>query len=258
MNKLLLILVFSISNIAYSATHRVELNIGIDTILLPDSSSIEMLGFGIENEWIEIELGDTVYLTFANDTLDYELYFNGRWHSPRSIEFVGEEVGVKVLRCDGYVHKGLNRSCFNWSLRSIESELFDSISMDREEFDQQNYQPDHFLINRNWAPNINKDERARVVGKVGDSIYLNIINLGESIHSLHFHGYHAEIVRSSKFESHTGRIKDTFPIYPGESLTLLIVPDKPGEYPVHDHNLAAVLGNGRYGNGMFTTMLISE
>ena len=42
-----------------------------------------------------------------------------------------------------------------------------------------------------------------------------------------------------------------------ETLILQIVPDKEGEYPIHDHNLVAVTGNNIYPNGIFTSILIS-
>ena len=82
-------------------------------------------------------------------------------------------------------------------------------------------------------------------------------NTGQSIHSMHFHGYHATILYSSKNQTHVGRSKDTFPIHSMQTLVLQIVPDKPGTYPVHDHNLVAVTGNNVYPNGMFTTLLIN-
>ena len=118
------------------------------------------------------------------------------------------------------------------------------------------YDPDYFTINGNSSPHINHDSLARISGDVGDSIMLYIANTGQSIHSLHFHGYHATIISSSLYPGHNGWLKDTFPIKPMETLILILVPDKPGEYPVHDHNLVATTGNGWYPNGMFTTMLI--
>ena len=118
------------------------------------------------------------------------------------------------------------------------------------------YYPDYFLINGNSNPDINNDPIARVTGNVGDTIYINIANTGKSIHSLHFHGYHGTLIYSSKDPNQQGRSKDTFPVYPMESIIVQIIPDKVGEYPVHDHNLVAVSGGNFYPNGMFLTMLI--
>ncbi|MCP4443346.1 MAG: multicopper oxidase domain-containing protein [Aureispira sp.] len=120
-----------------------------------------------------------------------------------------------------------------------------------------NYKPDYFTINGNSHPDINADSTARIEGNVGDTLILCIANTGRGIHSIHFHGYHAEILYSSKHSHHVGRSKDTFPIYPMETLELRLVPDKPGEYPVHDHNLVAISANSIYPNGMFSTILIA-
>ena len=64
-----------------------------------------------------------------------------------------------------------------------------------------------------------------------------------------------DIVR--KFPNQINWFKDSFPVYPMETLVLRIIPDKEGEYPVHDHNLVAVTSGNIYPNGMFSTMLIS-
>lgn len=118
------------------------------------------------------------------------------------------------------------------------------------------YDPFYFTINGRSEPDINTDTIARVTGNVGNEVRIVIVNNGMSIHSMHFHGYHAFLLKNSKNSTHEGREKDTFPIYPKEHVVLSFVPDKPGEYPVHDHNLVAVTGGGIYHAGMFTTLLI--
>lgn len=119
------------------------------------------------------------------------------------------------------------------------------------------YDPELFTINGKSNPDINNDPVARVTGTVGETFYIILVNNGKSIHSMHFHGYHLFVDYDSKSPTLLGREKDTFPIYPEEVLMLSCTPDKPGEYPVHDHNLVAVTGNDVYANGMFTTMLIT-
>jgi FtsP/CotA-like multicopper oxidase with cupredoxin domain len=118
------------------------------------------------------------------------------------------------------------------------------------------YHPDYFLINGRSNPDINMDSTARVTGNVGDTIYIYIANTGRSAHSIHFHGYHCEIESSSRFPNHVGRSKDTFALYQYETMVLRLVPDKPGEFPVHDHNLVAITAGSFYPNGMFLTILI--
>lgn len=118
------------------------------------------------------------------------------------------------------------------------------------------YDPDFFTINGNFNPDINLDPLASVTGTVGNELRIVLVNSGLSIHSIHFHGFHLTINADSK-NGFIGRIKDTFPLYPKEHLVLSCVPDKPGEYPVHDHNLIAVTGNAVYPFGMVTRLLIA-
>lgn len=122
--------------------------------------------------------------------------------------------------------------------------------------DWSTYYPDYFVINGRSNPDINTDPAARITGSVGQTIRVYIANTGRSIHSMHFHGYHSEIIYSSARSIEVGRSKDTFPVQAMEVLVLEFVPDKVGEYPVHDHNLVATTGGGIYPSGMFTTILI--
>jgi FtsP/CotA-like multicopper oxidase with cupredoxin domain len=150
-----------------------------------------------------------------------------------------------------------NHTSFFWNMKDHQAE-FNSILASGGQVDWQAYNPDYFTINGRSNPMINRDSSARVRGKVGDTLLIHMVNTGHSIHSIHFHGYHCEIVSSSKEKSHVGRKKDTFPIYGGEVVVLRLIPDQPGEFPVHDHNLVAVTGGGIYPNGMFLTLLIEE
>ncbi len=119
------------------------------------------------------------------------------------------------------------------------------------------YYPNYFTINGKGSPNINADPAARVTGSVGDTLIIYAVNTGQSIHPLHFHGYHVDIIHSSRSPQHVGRSKDSQGIYPFESVVFRLVPDKEGEYPVHDHNLVATTGGNLYPLGMFLTMLIT-
>jgi len=118
------------------------------------------------------------------------------------------------------------------------------------------YYPDYFTINGKSNPFINDDTVARVSGGVGETMRIYIANSGQAVHSMHFHGYHLTVVKSSKYPTHAGRLKDTFPVESMQSLILELTPDKLGEYPVHDHNVLSVTGGKVYPNGLFLTMLV--
>ena len=119
-----------------------------------------------------------------------------------------------------------------------------------------NYTPNIFLINGYFFPNTNNDSTAKVRQNVGDTVLISIINSGNIDHILHFHGYHVEIIDIKKNVRQKNWIKDTFPVKTGEALTVMLVPDKIGMYPVHDHNLIAVTNGGLYPGGMITMLHI--
>lgn len=144
---------------------------------------------------------------------------------------------------------------FYWNIRDHSKEVAEQVALNQS-VNWSTYEPSYFTINGQSNPHINADSTARVVGQVGDTIYIHMANTGRSIHSIHFHGYHCQVVQSSRSSTEIGRIKDTFGIYPGQVKVLRLVPHQSGEYPVHDHNLVAVTGGGIYPNGMFTTLLI--
>ena len=144
---------------------------------------------------------------------------------------------------------------FYWNIKEHSSGQNDII-LTGGTVDWSQYYPEFYTINGNSNPNINADSDARIVGNVGDEIYIYITNTGQSIHPLHFHGYHVEIMYSSRNPEHVGRMKDTQGIYPAEGVICRLIPDKEGEYPVHDHNLITTTGANLYPLGMFTTILI--
>jgi hypothetical protein len=123
--------------------------------------------------------------------------------------------------------------------------------------DLNTYDPKYFTVNGNSDMAIDMDPLAKIIGTVGNEFKLIIMNNGLSIHSIHFHGYHGTITSSSKSNLHIGWEKDTFPVYPNEYMVISIVPDKPGEYPIHDHNLVAVTGGGMYHAGMISTIVVT-
>jgi FtsP/CotA-like multicopper oxidase with cupredoxin domain len=148
-------------------------------------------------------------------------------------------------------------SLFFWNLKEFDTDFNRSI-MAQENVDFTRYKPKYFMINGKSNPEIGKDSLAKIKGKVNEKISLYMLNSGNSVHSLHFHGYHFTITHSSRTKEVINWEKDTYAIYPHEAVIIEFVPDKPGEYPVHDHNLVATAANNIYPNGMFTTMVIEE
>lgn len=190
--------------------------------------------------------GDSVIISFHANQRGTFIYFDPT--NTLNFTFTGASGMIAV--------KDINDQSFYWTIKDFQSEFNDSIALGLS-VNWQNYYPDYFTINGNSNPDINSDNLARVTGNVNDTIYIHVANTGKAKHALHFHGYHLEIIYSSYSTNDVNRHKDTFPFYTMESMTLMLVPDKPGEYPVHDHNLVAVTGGNIYPNGMFTSLLIN-
>ena len=145
---------------------------------------------------------------------------------------------------------------FYWNIKEHKRGQNDTVLLGGA-VDWAHYSPDFFTINGKSNPYINQDSNARVIGTVGDEIYIYVTNTGQSIHPLHFHGYHVEVRASTRNPNHVGRMKDSQGIYPAEGVVLRLIPDKEGEYPVHDHNLVTTTGANVYPLGLFTTILIA-
>jgi FtsP/CotA-like multicopper oxidase with cupredoxin domain len=106
------------------------------------------------------------------------------------------------------------------------------------------------MVNGRSYPNVESDSTSKIMGMVGDTIQIQVANTGQAVHSIHFHGYHFRVLYSSKSAVHHDWIKDTMPMHPMHTMILELVPDKPGMYPVHDHNLISVTGGGIYPYGL--------
>jgi len=233
--------------------------------------------FNQTNKRILLDEGDSLYLTVINtDVIDHGIDItNTSGYStlipagdtitiPTKFDALGVYIFYADIDSPKFRYMGLggmiavddfSGSSFYWNIKENQAKWNDSLEAGWT-VDWNEYYPDYFTINGYSNPDINSDPSARVEGGVGETIRIYISNSGQSIHSLHFHGYHLEIVYSSKNSNHVGRSKDTFPIHSMESMILELVPDKVGEYPVHDHNLVVASAGGIYPNGMFLTLLI--
>ena len=146
---------------------------------------------------------------------------------------------------------------FYWNIKEHQS-LWNFLLNSGGSVTYPDYEPDYFTVNGKSYPDLQADTAAIVTGVVGEAMRLTIVNTGLQKHSIHFHGYHLNIIYSSKYPSHVGRSKDSFPVDQYETLVLELIPDKPGSYPVHDHNLISVTGAGEYPNGMIGYFTISN
>jgi len=252
--------------------------IAVNDSLIPILSIHTVDAFSQENIKILVDVNDTLSLWVVNkDNFPHDFRIKGMMGNisinPNDSSFIQwsfPKVGVYTyfdsLDYPKNTYLGLSgmivvkdkiEKSFYWNIKEFDSKWNEQL-IKGQSVNWTNYSPNYFTINGRSNPKIDLDPKARITGEVGDTLILYITNTGQSIHSLHLHGYHATILFSSKSPMHQGREKDTHPVFPMESIVLQIVPDKPGIYPVHDHNLVAASANNFYPNGMFTTMKITE
>ena len=125
-------------------------------------------------------------------------------------------------------------------------------------YDRRSYHPDAFTINGRGFPSTLRDTVAFIMGSVGDTIRVHMTNAGMMYHFPHWHGYHVKILDATVHKQYIGWSKDSYGMAPGESITVELVPDKPGKYPMHNHNLVTTTIGGNYPGGMMMHMHIHE
>ena len=279
--KYLLALAFFLTAISAKAQyHSVYINQGInsslDSLSFPQLAINNTKSFSSKPAVIRLEQGDSLRLWIHNrtqDTLSLELEQHGSILVPaqdssllRSLPSARQQLlyvntqfpNKKNFGAAALVHTDQQaQKHYFWCLQEFEKSKNEALDSGLV-VNWSTYYPNAFFINGEAKPDIDLDPSAKVTGNVGDTILIHMANMGAAAHSLHFHGYHAEVIFSNLHPHHVGRSKDTFPLLPMECVSIRLVPHQPGEYPVHDHNLVAVSGNGIYPNGMFLTLVVQE
>lgn len=146
-----------------------------------------------------------------------------------------------------------NHKSFFWNIKEHQSSLNESIVRGGI-FSKRSYDPDFFTINGLSYPDIQNDTTAKVWGSIGDTVRIYLANTGESMHAIHFHGFHSKCLYSTSQNIRAGWVKDSWAIKSMQAVVLELVIDKIGRYSVHDHNLVAVSAAKTHPNGMFMIM----
>ena len=283
MRVVVLIFVLLCTSVVQAATVNESLYILKDSITVSSGEKLPYLTFNASptfnttNARIVLSPGDVLDLWVYN--MDASLHhFEIRGETSSQSILPGDSIHVVHTFSDNGIHvfhdplnypnqaslglggmivvRDHSNSSFYWNIKEHHRGQSDSI-LSGGTVDWTQYSPEFYTINGNSNPHINQDTNARVTGTVGDVIYIYVTNTGQSIHPLHFHGYHVELMASTRTPSHVGRMKDSQGIYPGEGVVFRLIPDKEGEYPVHDHNLVTTTGANVYPLGLFTTILIA-
>lgn len=149
-----------------------------------------------------------------------------------------------------------NNSNFIWRIDEMDPDF--TRSFVSNSVLNKDYFPERFTVNGYIYPQTMKNLDTKVNCNVGDTIDILIFNAGYMPHSVHFHGYHVEIIASDSEPNQIGWLKDTFPVQKDRYCIVRLIPDKPGKYPVHDHYMGSVTTEGNYPGGMITMLDVSN
>ena len=124
--------------------------------------------------------------------------------------------------------------------------------------DTSGYEPNYHTLNGLTYPNTLTDPDTRITCSKGEFVLIRLANLGHVRHSIHFHGYHADMVSRNNEAELMLPLKDTFPL-PGYSTAELVLPvAQGGRFPLHPHSLTSVTDNGLYPHGQITLIDAAE
>lgn len=228
--------------------------------------------FDTSNVAISLELGQILPLVIVNnDTESHYLTIEGddsffvELNSGVATEFTlpelefgtfryyGADERAIVMGLAGVIKSGIETDIqFHWNLAEWMPSMVDSASTGAPIDWEVDYLPKYFSINSRTFPNTENDPNAHISLNLGDTCSISITNSGLMDHVFHFHGFHVVWLSSTEQTERVGWDKDTVPIKKGEALTLQLVANQPGMYPVHNHNLIAVTNAGFYPGGMIT------
>lgn len=118
--------------------------------------------------------------------------------------------------------------------------------------DESVFEPNYHTLNGLTYPHTLMDDDTRVNCFLGEEVLIRIGNLSNIRHSLHLHGFHANLVRRNNVDENTMPEKDTFPIPANSTAEIILDVTQVGEYPLHPHSLTATTDNGTYQGGSVT------
>ena len=118
--------------------------------------------------------------------------------------------------------------------------------------DENVFEPNYHTLNGLSYPDTMSDNDTRICCQLGETVLIRIMNFGNINHAVHFHGYHAQIIKINNIDNSMYPPKDSFQLLPFSSIDIELHVDQVGEYPIHYHSLTSVTDNGIYPGGSLT------
>ncbi len=280
---LLVVCVFAtIPGIGNTRTIAVDLYVKSGVLETADDRTLPVLCFAssetgqafLPNSEIGLEVGDELLVTLHNQDDSYHgfevLGLGGAGSSvapgsSETFQFLFPEAGCWLYRdpVNLPINQGLGLTGpivvidqnadhdaeFLWHLNEF-SEGWLTHHEAGEAIDTAIYLPNYFTVNGRSGADTMDDPRALLAGQVGDNLLIHVVNGGLRLHSLHFHGYHVNLVWRDGAPLSEPWVKDTIAIPAGGTALFQLTPHQSGLFPIHDHVVQSVTANGVYPLGM--------
>lgn len=120
------------------------------------------------------------------------------------------------------------------------------------------YRPDYFFFNGKSWPDTMKDPNTFMVGTVGQTFLIRLINSGYVVHAIHSHGFHFQVIGTDGRKLAQPYEKDTLLVGPSERYDIIVKLDQAGRYMFHDHIEQQNTNNGVYPGGMMTFINVNN
>ena len=229
------------------------LNVGDELELTLHNDDDQPHGF----EVVGLGGGDSIVAPGAAATFSYSFPSSGTWLYRDPVNYPVSQ-GVGLAGAIEVVDVSLDYDNeFIWLLGEHSEEWMTEYAADLV-IDASRYDPDYFTINGLSGTDTSNDPRAHVVGLVGDDLLIRVVNGGLRLHSLHFHGYHVDVIARDGQPLAEPLEKDTVAIPVGGTAEFVLHPHQPGVFPIHDHVVISVTANGVYPLGMIVFTDIQE
>jgi FtsP/CotA-like multicopper oxidase with cupredoxin domain len=119
------------------------------------------------------------------------------------------------------------------------------------------YKPNYFLVNGQGGFDAMMNNNTMIMGTLGQSTLVRIVNAGQFSHSLHFHGNHFQVLTINGVHQPTPFEQwDSINVPPMSTAEVLYTINQTGNYPMHVHTAQAECANGVYLNGGATMIMM--
>lgn len=124
-------------------------------------------------------------------------------------------------------------------------------------YDRDNFHPRYWTINGKSFPQVMNDPESSISGKLGETVFVRLINPGYQEHPMHMHGHHFFVVAVNGVPLEKPVEMDTVNVRPNDRVDIIVNFDQSGNYPFHSHKILDNTNNGVYPGGMHTMVYIS-